>query len=93
MTSRELRLRARIDQLRDERDQARKLAMTLVSQRGRRHFGFCGYCGTPTMGKACDAHRDLLDLENELMARTTSAAAGSDSQVDQPAAAERTPYQ
>jgi hypothetical protein len=39
--------------------------------KGRGPFtGRCDYCGTACYGTACDAHKDLPQLENELLSRT-----------------------
>jgi hypothetical protein len=82
MTPIELRLRQRIDELRDERDQARELYDTLretVTERSRTErprFGRCGWCGVPTYGRACDTHRDVEhDLEDVLRGNPTPTPA------------------
>lgn len=71
---REQRLRARIDALSDERDEARRLARDLATQRTRPVFGRCSLCGAPCYGRACVLHRDLLYGEEQPLRRTTWTA-------------------
>lgn len=42
---------------------ARETVAAIATQRERRLYGFCIYCGTPTRGLSCAAHRDLLTLD------------------------------
>jgi hypothetical protein len=69
-SERELRLRERIDTLRDQRDEAederrrlRKTVATLIGSRPKKQFRECVYCGAFTYGKACPAHRDLIQRD------------------------------
>jgi RNA polymerase-binding transcription factor DksA len=58
------RLRERIDQIADERDD---LAMRLLdATKQNRIGGWCAYCGTriPLNRRACPGHSDLPRLEN-----------------------------
>lgn len=61
MTDRELRLRARIDRLTDERDAAR--ASTRPARHRDRRPTRCPYCAAPCYGRACSSHRDLLPVD------------------------------
>jgi hypothetical protein len=63
VTPRELRLRERIDQLTDERDQARA-RLEIRHLRRRRGNRRCHYCGDFSgLSLACGSHRDLLGLD------------------------------
>lgn len=55
---------------------ARDTVAAIVAEREQRTFGFCVYCGRPSMGLACRAHRDLLQTDPhfyELRLRTGGA--------------------
>jgi len=45
-----------------------KAPLSLVAEiveRERPSFRHCCFCGAPTYGRACRAHRDLLDVDPE----------------------------
>lgn len=74
MTARETRLRERIDQLTDERDQALAL-IPKVRERPRRT---CVYCGALCRGwLTCRPHMDLPGLDPHYMALTVSTKAAA----------------
>ena len=56
MTDRELRLRQKIDDLRDERD---TLKAMLGRAKPKQVFGTCPWCGIPSYGVVCKSHRDV----------------------------------
>lgn len=76
MTDRELRLRQRIDTLRDQRDHARQTLKTaIIAGRIRLPHG-CIYCGHgPSIGspRTCSSHHDLPDLDPHYQMRAPHA--------------------
>ena len=57
---------------------ARETVAAIVVEREKRTYRECLYCGQPTRGLACSAHRDLLTLDPhqyEMRLRGTDARA------------------
>lgn len=54
----------------------RELTRDIVTDlRAPEFSGECVYCGRPTYGRACHAHRDLIQIENQLFVETDDEAA------------------
>lgn len=62
-TPREMRLRARIDELTDERDRALDNARVRQQRAGGRRMRNCVYCGVLSRGIACHMHADLPNVD------------------------------
>jgi hypothetical protein len=65
VTERELRLRQRIDDLLDQREDD-ALVIARLRARLRGEFGRCRWCGRWGWGRACALHQDLERMERQL---------------------------
>lgn len=56
----------------------RDLARDLTTQRERRLYGYCVYCGAPCHGLACRGHRDLLLVDDHTYAMRLRGTGGNE---------------
>ena len=50
---------------------ARQLTKAITTERPKRTYGQCHYCGRPCLGQTCAAHRKLVEMDPNMGGRTT----------------------